>query len=219
MSERDGAARWAAYYADNAARPPRPTLLAALERFEAERAGAEPLAVDLGCGGGRDTIELLRRGWRVVAIDAEAEAISALRARPDLPPEALARGRLVTQVAPFWAAEWPPALLANASFSLPQCPPAQFPAVWQRIWQRLLPGGRFAGQLYGPRDTWAAAPRPGREPIAHFTRAALDALLAGTVVEMLHEEEEDSVTPRGEAKHWHIFHIVARKPTPASGLG
>ena len=25
------------------------------------------------------------------------------------------------------------------------------------------------------------------------------------------EEEDDSVTPRGTPKHWHIFHIVARK--------
>jgi hypothetical protein len=31
-------------------------------------------------------------------------------------------------------------------------------------------------------------------------------------VEFLREEEDDTVTPRGKAKHWHIFHIVARKP-------
>ena len=38
------------------------------------------------------------------------------------------------------------------------------------------------------------------------------ALLAGLDVEMFDEEEADGVTPRGNAKHWHIFHIVARKP-------
>ena len=43
-------------------------------------------------------------------------------------------------------------------------------------------------------------------------RAQLDRLLAGFVVERLEEEEDDSVTPRGEAKHWHIWHIVARRP-------
>jgi hypothetical protein len=28
---------------------------------------------------------------------------------------------------------------------------------------------------------------------------------------MFDEEEADGVTPRGNPKHWHIFHIVARK--------
>jgi hypothetical protein len=38
------------------------------------------------------------------------------------------------------------------------------------------------------------------------------AMLDGFEVEMFEEEEADGVTPRGTAKHWHIFHIVARKP-------
>src|SRR6266540_4136628 len=66
---------WTRYY-DAAGEQPRETLLFALERFDAE-AGATArglFAVDLGCGTGRDSAELLRRGWRVLAIDAEAEA-------------------------------------------------------------------------------------------------------------------------------------------------
>jgi tellurite methyltransferase len=45
-----------------------------------------------------------------------------------------------------------------------------------------------------------------------FTRAEAEALLAPLAVELFREEEEGGVTPRGSAKHWHIFHIVARKP-------
>ena len=37
-------------------------------------------------------------------------------------------------------------------------------------------------------------------------------LLDGLAIEMFEEEESDGVTPRGTPKHWHIFHIVARKP-------
>jgi len=74
---------WAGYYAASADRPPRRTLLDALTRFTPS--AAPRFAVDLGCGDGRDTIELLRRGWSVLAIDSEPGAIERLQRRPDLP--------------------------------------------------------------------------------------------------------------------------------------
>ena len=42
-------------------------------------------------------------------------------------------------------------------------------------------------------------------------RAEAEALFAGFAIESFREEESDSTTPRGTAKHWHIFHAVARK--------
>ncbi len=48
---------------------PRATLVDALERFP-----APGLAVDLGAGTGRDSAELLRRGWSVIAFDREQDA-------------------------------------------------------------------------------------------------------------------------------------------------
>jgi tellurite methyltransferase len=197
---------WRAYYAKTGKRAPRATLVFALDRFAAE--GARPaalLAVDLGCGSGRDTVALLERGWRVLAIDAEPAAIEALGTRPELTAEA--RARLETRVARFEDARWPACDLVNASFALPLVPPAAFPGLWRRVVGSLRPGGRFAGQLYGERDDWAGDPT-----ITVLTRAECEALLAGLVVEHFREEEDDSVTPRGVPKHWHIFHIVARKP-------
>ena len=46
---------------------------------------------------------------------------------------------------------------------------------------------------------------------ADLDRAAALDLLAEFEVEMFEEEESDGVTPRGKPKHWHIFHIVARR--------
>lgn len=200
----DGA-RWNRYYEAVRDRPPRDTLLDALDRFSAEgipaKDGPPPFALDLGCGDGRDTIELLRRGWRVLAIDATAEAIARLLTRPDLPEGALLEAR----VERFEDFQPPACDLINASFSLPLCEPARFPAVWARLTAAIRPGGRFAGQLYGPQDAWA-----GRGVTTH-DRTAIDSLCAGFRAEKLDEIVEAGTTALGKPKRWHIFHLVLAK--------
>ena len=61
---------WPTYYRATDGRPPRPTLLRALDAFRREGRGPGLLAADLGCGIGRDALVLLRAGWRVWALDA-----------------------------------------------------------------------------------------------------------------------------------------------------
>jgi tellurite methyltransferase len=191
---------WRDYYERTSGRPPRRTLLFALDAFG--NAVERRAAVDLGCGDGRDTIELLRRFWSVLAIDAEAAAIARLAARPDLPKGAA----LATRVARFEDTRWQAVDLVNASFALPLCARERFPALWARIVQSLRPGGRFAGQLFGERDEWAGEPG-----ITHLSRAAVERLFDGFATELFEEEETDTATPYGKPKHWHLFHIVARK--------
>ena len=79
MTEANHSQRWGAYYEQLKDRPPRKTLLRALDLFGAPPADAT--AVDLGCGSGRDVVEMLRRGWNVVAVDAEPEALKQLAER------------------------------------------------------------------------------------------------------------------------------------------
>jgi tellurite methyltransferase len=185
---------WARYY-DASGDDPRETLLDALERFT-----APGVAVDLGCGTGRDTVELLRSGWHVVAIDSEAEAIRRLRATTGDDE------RLATQVAEYEDAALPECDLVNASFSLPFCRPEIFGVVWDRIVDALLPGGRFCGQLFGDRDEWST-----ELDLTFHTRAQAEALFTGFELERFDEVEEDSQTALGQPKHWHVFHVVARK--------
>lgn len=196
----DRAAGWAAYYQQLRDRPPRKTVLAALDAFGAPEADA--LAVDLGCGDGRDVIELLRRGWNVVAVDSEPEALRQLAARnlPGSEKITPIQARLEEVPLPLGVQ------LVNSSFAMPLCEPEKFRALIERIREALPSGGRFAGQWYGPRDSWV-----GRPGITFVTRDEAMALLDGFELEMLEEEEVDRVTPRGNPKHWHIFHIVARK--------
>jgi len=197
---------WSRYYDAAKDGPPRETLLLALDLFEAAgvTTGAERRAVDLGCGEGRDTAELLRRGWRVLAIDAEREAVERLRARNDLDSGAAAR--LEARISSFEEAEWGRADLVNSSFALPFCPPDRFPALCERIPSSLRRGGRFSGQLFGDRDGWAQDPA-----LSFHRRADVEVMFQAFQVERFDEIEENGKTALGEPKHWHVFHIVARK--------
>ena len=202
MTNSERAAGWAAYYEKLRDRPPRRTLLVALDNFGAPPPGAR--AVDLGCGDGRDVVEMLRRGWRVFAVDAEPAALKQLQARRDLPAVA----NVTPIVSRFEEVAMPHGVhLINSSFALPLCEAADFHRLWCDIRTSLLPGGRFSGQWYGERDSWV-----GRPGITFVTRPGARKLLEGLDIEMFEEEENDSVTPRGNPKHWHVFHIVARKP-------
>ncbi len=190
-------------YYDAAGDEPCVTLLRALELFGSERG----LAVDLGCGTGRDAAELLRRGWSVVAVDGEEEAVARLRTRLG------ENDRLTTEVTRFEGFLFPAAQLVNSSFALPFCPPDAFPAVWERIYGSLERGGRFAGQLFGDQDDWASTgASPWKGQITFQTRGEVEELVEAFVVELFDELEEDGSTATGEEKHWHLFHLVVRKP-------
>jgi SAM-dependent methyltransferase len=204
-------ADWPGFFDVVAGKPPRDTLLLALRRFDEE--GAPPFprrAIDLGAGEGRDTAELLRRGWRVEAIDGHEESMRRIWARPDL----VSVDRLVTTRATYEGCVLAACDLLNASYALPFCDPARFDEVWARIGEAVVPGGRFAGQFFGDRDTWAKI--PGR---SHQTEARVRDMLAGWEVEHFEVEENDKPTSMGEQKHWHLFHVVARKPVSGRNGG
>jgi tellurite methyltransferase len=196
--------RWLRFLDATSDSPPRDTLVRSLDLFQAEGYPREnDLAIDLGCGSGNDALEILGRGWRLFAVDAHPEAI---RRVVDRVPHDL-QSRLDTKVARFEDLALPPALLLNASFSLPFCPPAAFPRFWQMLLGALQPGGRLSGQLFGDRDEWA-----DREDMTFQTREEAESLLAPLEIEMFEEIERDGKTAVGTAKHWHIFSVVARRP-------
>jgi SAM-dependent methyltransferase len=159
-------------------------------------------AVDLGCGEGTDALALLDRGWSVLAIDIEPAGLASLRAR--IPAACTGRIRIVC--ASFADAALPPAQLIHAGFSLPFCPPRQFPAVWTQIRRALGPGAIFAGQLFGIRDSWAGDPG-----MTFQDRAEVIGLLDGLEILELHETERDGEAYSGP-KHWHTYDILAREP-------
>ncbi len=190
------------YYEAVQGRPPRATLLYALDKFDAEPTDHQRLAVDLGCGDGRDTVEILRRGWQVLAMDKETEAIARLIQRTDLNPT-----HLQTQVSSFESFVFPDQVdLINASFCLQFCPAEQFPVFWEKAVKALVFGGRFSGQLIGNRDSWNQYSN-----MSCYSLEQMKDFFKDFEFDLFEEEEHPGKTALGEEKYWHIFQIVACK--------
>ncbi|WP_165813926.1 class I SAM-dependent methyltransferase [Terrimonas sp.] len=181
---------------------PAATLSFALEQFNKEHIDpAQKTAIDLGFGSGIDSMALLNDGWNLTAMDKDATAIKYLR-QLALPHYA-ARLKIIHKS--FEEIALHPALLINATFSLPFCVPQHFPALWKNIRLALQPGGRFAGQFFGMEDSWRA-----REDMTFHTPALLQELFTGFSVEQMEETKREGRTVGGALKHWHVFHIVAQ---------
>jgi SAM-dependent methyltransferase len=196
---------WEDYYKAIEGRPVRPLFTEALAFLPSARADTrDRVAIDLGCGDGRETLALLERGWKVVAVDAAPEAIALLRG--SVPPEDA--GRLTTVVGAFHEVELPDADFIYASVSLPFCVPGEFANVWRAITAALEGGAVFAGHFFGPHDSWASTP-----DMTFHTREELELLFEGFDVHLLREEDEDGEAVSGP-KHWHLFHVIATKHLP-----
>ena len=189
---------WENFYNRTRGREPRQLLLDALERFPEQ---TSLHAIDLGCGDGTETALLLSRGWSVLAIDGEISAIRRLIER--VPEDQLVR--LQTRVEKFEEVTLPPTDLVHASLSLPFCHPDHFPAVWDKVVTAVRPGGRFAGQFFGPRDSWA-----NEKDMTFHTEEHVRGLFDSFEIEFFHERDEDGPVSSG-TKHWHIFTVIARK--------
>lgn len=109
-------------------------------------------------------------------------------------------------MASFAETRFPACDLVNASFALPFCEPQHSPGLWSRIVAAIRPGGRFAGQLFGNRDSWASLPER-----THHSEAEAVRLLEGFEIELMRMEERDDGPDVRNPGHWQLFHVVAKK--------
>ena len=68
-------------------------------------------------------------------------------------------------------------------------------------------GGIFTGQLFGTNDSWNVE----NSGMSFHTRSEAAGYFAKFEIRELTEEDHPGTTKLGDAKHWHIFHIVARQ--------
>jgi SAM-dependent methyltransferase len=156
-------------------------------------------ALDLGAGAGRDTVYLMSQGFHVTAVDREKSAIAIL--------EVLPQGKLKLVQSAFVDFHFETYDIISAQFALPFNPQDTFNVVFTRIKQALRPSGIFTGQLFGIHDEWN---KPGTD-ITFHSREQVEDLLSDLEIIHLREEEVDGTTADKTPKHWHVFHIIARK--------
>jgi trans-aconitate methyltransferase len=159
-------------------------------------------ALDLGAGAGRDSRYLLEQGFQITAVDAQASSMALLAA---LPQERLRAVQSTFEDFTFDAATYD---LISAQYALPFIPPDHFFDVFARLKAALVPGGVFAGQFFGVHDQWNTS----GSAMTFLSRAEAEDLLRDLETVEFTEEEQDSQTAVGAPKHWHVFHILARRP-------
>jgi tellurite methyltransferase len=197
QTESNRPGRFAAYIEARRFDPPRPLLLKAAALVE-----PKDHALDAGAGALNATKYLLSAGFTyVTALDASP---AAQKVAAELPPE-----RVTFVLSRFEDFAFPGDAydLVNAEFSLPFIAPDNFTSVFTRLLTAVRPGGVFTGQLFGPNDSWNT-PESG---MSFYPRQDIEGFLRGFELLQLDEENHPGTTKLGEPKHWHIFHILARR--------
>ena len=192
---------WTEFHRNSLGRPARELLTRTLGCFELESQNPG-VAVDLGCGAGIETIELLRRGWRVHAVDTSSTAIELLKRTLPAGAEEL----LDTHTTDFQEFEFPECDLIWAGYSWPYCKAGEWVGLWNRMVAALRPGGRIVGDVFGESHAWASEPG-----IQVLSEQATRSQLNGLVIEAFDIENGVRATVDGITR-WHSFGISARKP-------
>lgn len=159
-------------------------------------------ALDLGAGALVHSKYLLDLGFKhVTAVDLNKVSDDIL--------DTLAKDRFNYHISSFEKFDFTENKydLINTSYSLPFNPPQSIEQVFNKIKRSLKTGGIFVGQFFGDRDSW----KKTKPEMTFHTRQQVEQLLSGLEIIELSEEEKDSKPTIGVLKHWHLFHVIARK--------
>ena len=159
-------------------------------------------AIELGCGAGRDTIYLIKKGWNVLAIDREDVSNFIIEKLND---EELNRFRFQKQN--FEKLELENNDLIVANFSIPFCCKSNFEELWNKITYSMLRSGYFVGNFFGLNDEWAKI----KNDMTFLSKEDVLSLFNDFEIISFKEIEKDMKTGLGKMKHWHIFDVIAKK--------
>lgn len=187
--------RWAEYYKNTAQKPPSKLLMKALEYVKGKT------ALDIGAGGFNDSVYLLSQGFTVTAVDSSPTSLELSKKIND------PQFTFVNSTYDSFSFELEKYDLISAQWALPFNEPETFNIMFEKLKVSLKINGIFVGQFFGIKDEWNV---PEKRMTFH-TKEQVEDLLKGMHVIELREEEKDGTTASGNAKHWHIFHVIAER--------
>jgi tellurite methyltransferase len=191
---------WEQYYKNTEERPPRRSLVEAIQSVSDRN-----FALDLGAGALQDSKYLIDNGFnQVTAVDSE-ETVAE---------QDVKNYNIEVVIKPFEFFIFPQDKfdLVNAQYSLPFISPDKFYDVFRSIINSLKQNGVFVGQFFGDRDDWNKNTK-----MTFLTKEGVNELFKDVEIIKLEEKENDGKTAAGQDKHWHIFDFVVKKqPDPDS---
>lgn len=161
------------------------------------------VAVDCGCGTGRDTLYLLEKGYQVYAFDKDLQSLEKLAQHP----LATSSPKLDVKLSTFDEYPFPKAHLINASACLFYSSRNEFTILWQNINDTLLNNGIFCGHFLGSDEL----NNNENANILTHDKDELERLLTSFYIISWKEKRELSAQLTGNPRYWHVHTIIAMK--------
>lgn len=159
------------------------------------------LALDLGCGAGVDARYLAENGFKVVAVDNNAEAISqAKEVCAGLDVEVVAADVKNFEIEPEKYS-----LIVSYNI-LPFLKKEEAKKVLENIKKGLKKGGLFVFYILGKKDGWNHKKKMSFWDLDEFER-----FMAGMEIVELYEKRKQEPGATGESKFWNSIRGVIRK--------
>jgi SAM-dependent methyltransferase len=161
-------------------------------------------ALDLGCGGGVDTIALSNAGFIVDAIDSEPTASNIFKNNPDISSDSV---KLIIKPMEHFDFSNKNYDFVVAWNSLPFIKKEDAMELIKSVINSLNSGGVFVFSVFGENDGFV---KEGKACV--FYKDELIVLLDGMTPLHFEEIERGGHTASGEIKHWHFFTGIVQKP-------
>lgn len=154
-------------------------------------------AIDIGAGALHDTKYLIELGFETTAIDS---SLSMLKLSDNLNANFWITS---FDIFNFGLNEYD---IASAMYALPFNPPETFDLVFSRIKNGLVKGGIFCGQFFGINDSLSSD-----KTMTFHSLDQVKYLLDDMETLFFKEKDGAGATASGLERHWHVFHVIAKK--------